>query len=93
MTDPQQHPKKPSQKQLSYLRSLAQGCGESFAYPSTSAQASAEIERLLGRKRSGRGERRREVADVRRAVAEGGGDAAAYRREDVRGYGSSATWR
>ena len=93
MTEPQPHTKKPTSKQLRYLRDLAERCGESFAYPANSAQASAEIERLLGRKRSDRGEHRREVAEVRRAMSEGGGDAAAYRRSEVAGYGSSATWR
>ena len=42
MTDPQHHPKKPSAKQLRYLRDLTERCGESFAYPVSSAQASAE---------------------------------------------------
>jgi hypothetical protein len=93
MTDPQHHHKKPTSKQLRYLRSLAERCGESFAYPATAAQASAEIERLKGRGRTPRADRRREVAEVRRAMAERGADAAAVRPDEVGGYGSSATWR
>ena len=63
--------KKPSVKQLRYLRVLAERCGESFVYPATRAEASAEIERLKGRRRSDPRERRREVAAVRRAMATG----------------------
>lgn len=37
---------RPSAKQLSYLRSLAQRTGTSFSYPTTKADASAEIKRL-----------------------------------------------
>lgn len=66
-----EQPKKPSVKQLRYLKGLAERCGESFVYPMTGAEASAEIERLKGRRRSSPGERRREVAAVRRAVAGG----------------------
>jgi hypothetical protein len=71
MTDSSQHPKKPSSKQLSYLRVLAERCGESFVYPATMAEASAEIERLKARRRSSPEERRREVVAVRRAMAAG----------------------
>ena len=63
--------KKPSVKQLRYLAALAERCGESFVYPVTKAEASAEIERLKGRRRSDPRERRREVAAVRRAMAAG----------------------
>jgi len=93
MTNPQHHTKKPTSKQLRYLRSLAERCGESFTYPATAAQASAEIERLKARHRTPRAERRREAAEVRRAMASRGGDAAAVRPAEVGGYGSSATWR
>jgi hypothetical protein len=91
-TDPPPHDRKPTSKQLRYLRSLAESRGESFAYPATRAQASAEIERLKARRRSPRGDRRREVAEVRRAMATRG-DAAAVRSSELGGYGSSATWR
>ncbi len=93
MTDPQHHPKKPSAKQLRYLRSLAERCGESFAYPATAAEASAEIDRLKARRRSSRADRRHEVTQVRQAMGEGGGDSASVRPGEISGYGSSATWR
>jgi len=91
MTNSQHHHRKPSSKQLRYLRSLAERCGESFAYPATVAEASAEIDQLKARRRSGRGDRRREVAQVRGAMAERG-DAASVRDSEITGYGSSATW-
>lgn len=93
MTDSQPHTKKPTSKQLRYLRNLAMRSGESFVYPHTTAEASAEIGRLRGRKRSAAGERRREVAEVRRAMAERSGDGAATRPDEIVGFGSSATWR
>lgn len=93
MTNSQHHHRKPSSKQLRYLRSLAERCGETFTYPATAAEASAQIDRLKGRGRTARADRRREVAQVRRAMAECGGDAAAIRSAEISGYGSSATWR
>lgn len=54
----------PSAKQMRYLRSLAAQRGESFAYPRTAVEASAEIERLKGRRRSSAAERRAERLDV-----------------------------
>ncbi len=72
MNDPRRE-RKPSAKQLRYLRHLAERCGESFAYPASVAEASAEIERLKGRRRTPAAERREEVAAVRRAMA-GRGD-------------------
>jgi hypothetical protein len=93
MTNSQHHSREPSSKQLRYLRSLAERCGESFAYPASAAQASAEIDRLKARRRTSRADRRREVGEVRRAVASRAGDAAAVRATEIGGYGSSATWR
>jgi|GEM_PF-3837509 len=62
---------KPSVRQLRYLAVLAERCGESFVYPRTRAEASAQIKRLERRKPSNSAERRREVAAVRRAMAAG----------------------
>ncbi len=50
-------PKQPSKKQLNLLRRLASEKGQTFAYPASSAQASAEIRRLLGQTSSTRVER------------------------------------
>ncbi len=81
----------PSDKQLRYLKNLAAQRGESFTYPHTVAEASAEIERLLGRKRGSYVERRIEREQVSRDMAERGGDAA-VRDTEIEGYGSSARW-
>lgn len=93
MTDFEQHPKRPSQSQLSYLRDLAASRGESFAYPRTRAEAKVEIERLKGRAKSARGERRRELISIRRALAEPQRDTPAVSDEELDGYGSTASWR
>jgi len=93
MTNSQPHARKPTSAQLGFLRDLALRAGESFAYPQTFAQADREIKRLLGRKASGRDERRRETRAVRREVTVGRGDAAAVRASETEGYGSSARWR
>lgn len=81
----------PSGKQMRYLRSLAAQRGESFVYPHTAAEASAEIERLLGRRRGSYVERRIEREQISRDMAERG-DAAAVRDFEIEGYGSSAHW-
>jgi Protein of unknown function (DUF3072) len=84
---------KPTHKQLAYLKSLAEQTGTTFTYPTTSAQASAEIRRLQAQPRSSAGERTRERRDIARGLAERPDDAAALRiGRDVRGYGSSARW-
>jgi hypothetical protein len=79
-------------KQMRYLRNLADARGESFTYPRSAAQASAEIERLKGRHRDSRAERRFERLAVSRAMADAG-DAARVRDSEISGYGSGATWR
>jgi hypothetical protein len=84
--------KPPTRKQMRYLRSLAEQRGESFAYPSSSAEASAAIDRLRGRPRQPVSDRRRERLDVSRAMA-ARGDASSVRDSEIVGYGSSAHWR
>ena len=66
---------RPTSKQLAYLRSLAQRTGETFTYPHTKAQASAEIRRLRSRETSSPQERRREQRDIARALTERPDDA------------------
>lgn len=92
MTDPQPT-RPPSARQLRYLKDLAQQRGESFTYPTSAAQASAEIERLKGRKRLSPDERRREARELSRELAERSGYAAAPRAGEIGGYGASASWR
>ena len=82
----------PKPKQLSYLKDLAKKAGETFGYPETRAQASAEITRLLARKGLSPAERRREVFEIRCQAGERHGDAATVRDDEIAGYGSTATW-
>lgn len=82
----------PTAKQLRYLRGLAQSRGESFTYPKTIAEASAEIKRLKARRSDGRTERRLDRLAVDRAMSERG-DSSSAREDEVVGYGSSAHWR
>ena len=79
-------------KQLAYLRSLANRAGQTFAYPQTSAQASAEIGRLKAAPPSTQVERAIEQVDDR-AICEAREDSVAIRGFEIVGYGSTATWR
>jgi Protein of unknown function (DUF3072) len=85
---------RPSAKQLSYLRTLADRTGQTFAYPHTCAQASAEIRRLKAATPSTRLERALERREISDAIARGPENAASVDLDrDVGGYGSTATWR
>lgn len=90
MTNSQPHIRKPTAKQLRYLKALAQKRGESFTYPSTAAQASAEIERLKKRKPMTVTDRRAEAHGFGRVATPN--DAAAVRDSEITGYGSTAAW-
>jgi hypothetical protein len=93
MTNSQPHTSNPpTPRQLSYLRDLALGRGQSFAYPETFEEADREIKRLLGEKRTGAAERRREVRAVRDDMATRRGNAASVRSEELGGYGSNCRW-
>lgn len=92
MTNSEQHHKPPNNEQMAYLRGLAASTGGSFAWPTTSKEASEEIDRLKGEKRTSAADRRRETQEVREAMATGRGDAARVRDEELRGYGSNAHW-
>ena len=83
---------KPTSKQLNYLRSLAQRTGQTFAWPQTIEDASSEIERLEGVKKTPGADRRRERREVRDDMAAGRGDAARVLDGEVEGYGSTARW-
>jgi hypothetical protein len=93
MTNPQPHPSNPpTRKQISYLRDLALGRGQTFAYPETFDEADREIKRLLKVKRSSRADRRHEARAIGVDMA-ARGDAASVRAHELGGYGSSAHWR
>ena len=81
----------PTDKQLRYLRNLAMARGESFAYPSSVVEASAEIERLRQRRPSSYSERRIERLEVSRDMA-ARGDAASVLDSEIVGYGSDCRW-
>jgi hypothetical protein len=83
---------KPTKRQLNYLRALAQRTGQTFTWPATADDASAEIKRLQRTTATPRADRRREDREVRNAVATAHGDAAAVRASEISGYGSTATW-
>ncbi len=93
MTDPQPHVRKPTPKQLDYLKDLAMKAGQSFPYPQSFAQADVQIRRLKRTKRTSAADRRREARQVRQDFAERRGGSAAVRPSEISGYGSSATWR
>jgi hypothetical protein len=87
-----QMPTKPTSRQLNYLRALAGRTGQTFIYPTTSVQASAEIKRLKSAPPSSRVEvaiERRQIADQ---IAAGPEDSVAVQPSEVTGYGSNATW-
>jgi hypothetical protein len=83
---------KPTSRQLSYLRSLANRTGQTFTYPQTSRQASAEINRLKHTRPSSRTERYVERKLIADQIATGPLDAAQVRDDEISGHGSSATW-
>jgi hypothetical protein len=83
---------KPTSRQLAYLKSLADRTGQTFTYPKTSRQASAEINRLKQTKPSSRTERYVERKLIADQIATGPLDAARVREDEIHGRGSSATW-
>ena len=83
---------RPTGRQLRYLRRLAELTGSTFTTPATRRQASQEIERLKQRSRSAGFERREDRQAVSRGLAQDR-PASSVRDDEIRGYGSNATWR
>ena len=83
---------KPTPRQLSYLRSLAERTGQTFTYPSTAAEAGREIDRLKAVRPESRAERRIERKQIADQLATGPADSARVREDEISGRGSSATW-
>ena len=84
--------RRPSAKQLAYLRALAIRAGQSFTYPATARRASSEIQRLKAATPSSRAERvveRKQIAD---AIATGPADSARVRDAEIAGWGSNCRW-
>jgi hypothetical protein len=94
MSTPEPHTEKPATpKQLRYLRDLALRSGQSFAYPRTAAEASREIGRLRGARRTPAADRRRELRAMSRDMTERRGDSSRVDQEyELQGYGSTAGW-
>jgi len=82
---PPTSPRRPSAKQLAYLKALAQRTATSFACPHTGAEASREIKRLRRLPAAGRTDRGDDLEHHAYATAP--------QLDEIRGYGSSATWR
>jgi hypothetical protein len=88
--EPANSPARPTQKQLAYLRRLANRAGQTFTYPQTRTQASREIERL--KKSRSRGLTFAEL-QAERAAREANDDTPlAVHDFEVRGWGADATW-
>jgi hypothetical protein len=86
--------KRPTARQLSCLRALAQRSGQTFTWPGTRAAASREIRRLKQAAPSTRVERELERFDwAAEAAAREANCDVPIRPDELQGYGSSATWR
>jgi hypothetical protein len=81
---------RPTQRQLAYLRTLATRAGQTFSYPQTKAQASAEIRRLKDAVETGWSVD--EVENERDARRANDDLPFAIHDFEVEGYGASATW-
>jgi hypothetical protein len=86
------HNARPTQRQLRYLRQLAELTGTSFSPPATRREASEQIERLKQRSRSARFERRQDRDAVSRGLAERQ-PASSVRHDEISGYGGNCRWR
>jgi hypothetical protein len=85
---------RPTARQLSYLRTLAERTGQTFTWPRTRAFASREIRRLKATVTSTRAERELERHDwAAEAAAREANCDVPLRPDELQGYGSSATWR
>jgi hypothetical protein len=94
MTTYPQHLNRPaSPEQIDLLRRLAFSRGFSFSPPSSSADASRQIDRLLATERSPVDELDRERQLIREDLAAGGGAVALIHDDEIGGYGSTAHWR
>jgi hypothetical protein len=85
---------RPTARQLSYLRALAERAGQTFTWPRTRAEATREIRRLKAATPSSRIERDLERLDwTAEAAAREANCDVPIRSDELQGYGSSATWR
>src|SRR5436305_1601787 len=81
---------RPTSRQLSYLRALAQRADQTFTWPSTQREASREIRRLKAATPSSPGEREFERLDwSAEATAREANCDVPIRSDELQGYGSS----
>lgn len=87
-------PKRPSPRQLNYLRALANRTGQTFTYPKTSRAASREIQRLKTVRASSPIEIELERLDLasEQAAREANCDVPVNLDTEIAGHGSTATW-
>ena len=92
---PRQHgdAKRPTPRQLSYLKGLAERTGQTFTYPRTFVQARSEIDRLKAVRPESGSDRRRERKEIADAIAYGPDDASRVRDSETTGYGSGRSCR
>ena len=94
MTNHAQHHIEPaSPEQLQFLRSLSARRGVSFSPPTSSADASRQIDALLAIEVSPADDLEREVCGVREDLSLGAGAVALVDESELGGYGSTAHWR
>jgi len=91
-TTPTTRTGKPTRRQMAYLKDLAAQRGQTFSYPATAAEASREIDRLRGTRRTPTADVARERRQVADDMASGRGDAARVRDQEITGYGSNCRW-
>ena len=93
--------RKPSTRQLSYIKQLALSAGRSFTYPKTAREASKLIEELKRSKAAtstqdrdweGLSARRDREHIAARDTQERPRDASRFREDEIAGYGSSAAY-
>ena len=86
-------PKPPSPRQLNYLKARANRTGQTFTYPTTSSDASREIQRLKTVRPTSRVDHELERLDLasEQAAREANCDVRVDLSE-IEGYGSTATW-
>jgi hypothetical protein len=86
---------RPTVRQLSYLRALAERTGQSFSRPHTRAQASREIQRLKAAAPSTPLERKLERHDwaAEAAAREANCDVPIDPDAELEGYLATASWR
>jgi hypothetical protein len=83
-------PAGPTAKQLRWLRRLAHMSGQTFTWPATKAQASAEIRRLSAISRDAGRDQRLEAERLRDTTPPS--NAASIRDDEIAGYGAHAHW-